>query len=464
MHRLFTLLFCFLFFVSQAQSGYQINIKTKNIQSDSLFIKDYNVKNKTFNTFLSFKFENNITLKAQTPLNAGIYTVETDSVVLCEFLISDAKNQKFTLSVLEDGIYVEGSKENSANRAYMKQMFEFEQQLRILNADFMQKQRSGASKEVMALFVDSLTLLFDKIYIEKRTYQEKMIAENKGSLLASIIQGSLETPPPPKEYLRDRVKYYSFMAEHLFVDFPWNDDRLLKTPVLYNKFKTFAQHIFQLESAFSIPPVIKALNDSKINRKMYYALFDYLEHEFGSYKSPYRDELLYIAMLKNILQTPDLEEARQMRYTYELKLIDKNHEGESAPDFNILLSTGDTTSLYAYEAELLMLYFQNPDCPTCGELRNKMKNMELVNRAIASGKLKILTIYFEEDENLWRNYLNTRAFSNWNHGWNYDFQIREEHLYDIRVIPMIMFLDKNKKIIKKDLLSNEIEDWLKRFL
>jgi thioredoxin-related protein len=233
---------------------------------------------------------------------------------------------------------------------------------------------------------------------------------------------------------------------------------------LYNKFKTFAQQIFQLEPEFSIPIVLKVLNDSKKNSNMFYALFDYLEHEFGTHKSPYRDESLYIAMLKEILNTPDVEETRTLRYEYELKLITKNLAGEKANNFNIVFANGDSTTMYDIEAELLMLYFQNPDCPTCGDIREKMKNMEIVNQAIAAGKLKIVTIYFEQKEDLWRNYLNTRALKNWQHGWNYDLEISEKHLYDIRSIPMIMFLDKNKKVIKKDILWNDIEEWLKRFL
>jgi hypothetical protein len=170
------------------------------------------------------------------------------------------------------------------------------------------------------------------------------------------------------------VKINSYLAEHHFDTFPWEDDRLLSTPVIYNKFKTFAKQIFLLEAEYSIPVVLKVMNECKTKRNMLYAFFDFVEHEFGSIKSPYRDEQLYIAMLKEILKINDLEEARKMRYEYELKRIDKNNNGDTAPDFNILLSNGDTTHLYAIEAELLMLYFQNPDCPQCGELRDKMKN------------------------------------------------------------------------------------------
>jgi hypothetical protein len=464
MKRILTLLFSFFLVSVSAQSGHQIRIITEKITADSLFIKSFDVKSKKFSHLYALKFENDITIKDKNPLDAGIYVIETDSLTLFEFLISDNKNQKFTISILEDDIKIEGSKENSANRIYMKQMLEFDRQMRALDVEFQQLQQQGLDKEAMQPFVDTLIQKVNKIYADKKTYQEKIIAENKGLLLASIIRSSFELLPPPQDYYRDRNKLYTYMAEHHFDNFPWEDERMLNTPLIYNKFKAFAKQIFPLEPEFSIPVVLQIFNECKKYRDMYYAFFDFLEHEFGNIKSPYRDELLYIAMLKDIMQLPDLEEARQMRYEYELNRIDKNHSGDAAPDFNILLSNGDTTNLYAIDAELLMVYFQNPDCPQCGELREKMKKMELVNEAIASGKLKIVTIYFEKNEDLWRNYLKTRAYSNWLHGWNYDLQIEENHLYDIRTIPMIMFLDKDKKIIKKDLLSNEIESWLKRYL
>ena len=463
MNRLLTLFLCALTFTSFAQSGYQIRIKTEKIQADSLFIKSYNVKSKKFTNLLSVKFTNDITLKEKTPLDAGIYIIEADSIMLSEFLISDAKNQKFTISFLEDDIKIEGSKENSANRAYMKQMREFDLQFKDLNTEFQMKQRE-VPKSMMQSLLDTFVVKLDKHSAEKREYQEKIINENKGTLLASIIRCSIEVPPPPHDYYRNQVKLLSYVSEHFFDAYTWNDERLLQTPVLYNKFRTFAQQISQLDAEITIPIVLKALDASKKSRNLHFALFDFLEHEFGNVKSLYRDEQLYVAMLKDILKLADMEETRKKFYEYELNLITKNQPGEQAVNFNILLSNGDTTNLYAIDAELLLIYFQNPDCPTCGEFREKMKNMESLYHALSSGKLKILTVYFEENEELWRNYLKTKAFTNWVHGWNYDLEISEKHLYDVRIIPTIMVLDKNKKVIKKDIFPNELEDWLKRNL
>jgi len=462
MPRLFTIFFSICIFSANAQTGYQIRIKTENIQADSLFIKSYHVKSKKFTNFLSLKFENDLTIKDKMPLDAGIYIIEADSIVLSEFLISDSKNQKFTISILKDDIKVEGSKENSANRAYMKQMVVFNSQLKELNAEFQQIQQKELPHSMMQVYIDTFLIKLDQNNIEKKNYQEKVINENKGLLLATIIQSSIDVSPPPQEYYRDRVKLFTYLAEHHFDSFLWEDERLLNTPVFYNKLKTFAQQLLPLNSKITIPIVLKVLNESKKTRNLYYAFFDFLEQELGSIKSPYRDELLYIAMLKDILSTSDIEETRELRYVYELNLITKNQPGEQAIDFNILMDNGDTTTLYAIDAEILILYFQNPDCPACGEFREKMKNMEVLYHLLNSGKVKIITIYFEKNEELWRNYLHKGAFKTWMHGWNYDLRISEEHLYDVRNIPTIMILDKNKKVIEKDIFPNELEEWLKR--
>ena len=125
MKQTLTLFFSALIFFSCAQPGYQVRIKTENIEADTLFVKSYDVKSKKFTNLYALKFEKDVTIKDKTPLTPGIYIIEADSAIISEFLISDDKNQRFTISMLKDGVKIEGSKENIANQAYIKKMMEF---------------------------------------------------------------------------------------------------------------------------------------------------------------------------------------------------------------------------------------------------------------------------------------------------------------------------------------------------
>ena len=45
----------------------------------------------------------------------------------------------------------------------------------------------------------------------------------------------------------------------------------------------------------------------------------------------------------------------------------------------------------------------------------------------------------------------------------YSGEIDKNTLFDLRAIPYMFLVDKDKKIIKKDLLYNEVSDYLKYF-
>ena len=70
-------------------------------------------------------------------------------------------------------------------------------------------------------------------------------------------------------------------------------------------------------------------------------------------------------------------------------------------------------------------------------------------------------VYFEDDPQVWSNYVNSReANPKYVQGWNYDQSIDDNDLFDTRTIPYMFLLDKDKVVIKKDLLVNEIEPYI----
>ena len=117
--------------------------------------------------------------------------------------------------------------------------------------------------------------------------------------------------------------------------------------------------------------------------------------------------------------------------------------------------------MYDIQSDYTLLYLQHPTCPTCHQVRNRMKDFDKLNRAIESGKLKVVMVYFEDDPQVWSNYINSReANPKYLQGWNFDQTIDDQNLFDTRTIPYMFLLDKDKVVIKKDLLVNEIEPYI----
>jgi hypothetical protein len=449
-----------LVLLNTSAQGFKLKL-ISDIQADSVVLKVYNQTEYSYQSFLKQPYQKELTFTYQNPLTPGIYLLLKDTFILAEFFVSSTKNQNYTIEFKENKILFKGSPENEANQTYIKKMQEYDSRIQALDAEFQELKKRNLPQYMLQSTVDTLAVKADSIMKEKKEYQQTVIQQQSTSLLGSLIQSTMEMETPPKEYYSNREKYFKFVLEHSFDTYKWEDDRLINTPLPGNKFKFISQIILELNPVISTPIVISTLEKSKISEKHYYAFFDYLEVFFGSITSPYRDETLYIAMLKNALLYPQLSPERKARYESELKIIDKNLAGSKIPDFSIILSNGDTTSLYKIEAEYMLLYFQNPDCHSCIELRQKMESMDYLKKAISDKKLKVITIFFESNPTIWNNYLKTVANPNYIHSWNYDQDIELHNLFDTRTIPMLILVDKDKKVIKKDLMSNEIENYMK---
>jgi len=401
--------------------------------------------------------------KDKKSLDDGIYWIMKDSTTLLDaFIISSPKNQKFSVTITDTGSVYTNSKENTMYHDYMKELQVFDDQTAALNVEFQQAQQGGIPSYMMQVFVDSLMAKATRISIAKQQYQLKKAEEAKGLFLSSIIKSNISAPNPTRETIKSEQMYQNYIVEHFFDNFPWEDPRIFSTMLTENKIKQYCNIIYQLDRPTLDTFVAAAIKASEVNVNSFNTFFDKLEKVLGSYVSPYKVEHTYIKMLQEALSYPKLETARKVRYEKELARINKNLDGSIVPNFNIVMSNGDTTTLYDVEAEYMLLYLQHPTCPTCREVRGKMVNFTELNKAIASGKLKVLTVYFEDDTDVWNKFIrSSEANPDYLHGWNYDQSIEEKDLFDTRTIPYMFLLDKDKRVIRKDLLWNEIEDYVR---
>ena len=452
-----TVLILVLAMAVSAQVSIQMEIKN-TITFDSIFVKS-EAKLQT-KQMLRAPFAPSVTLQDKESMKPGMYEILGDSTLLGVILVPSDKNQKFSLKIDGENVTFSNSKENTGYINYVNDLAVFNKRLDSLNLLFQDAQKS-MPQYMLKVFVDSLSASARRINKEMREFQQRTAAANAGSLLGSVIATSTYLEDPPQEIVGNRRLFQKYYLEHFFDNFAWNDPRIFNTPIVANKLKEYCNMIYQIDNPEYDSLVVDALNRAKVNQTSYEYLFDELEHVLGSNISPYKVEHTYIAMLKDALQYPKLDENRNRRYTRELGFIDKNHAGDTIPNFNMVLANGDTISMYDIQSEYTLLYLQHPTCPTCHQVRNRMKDFDKLNKAIASGKLKVVMVYFEDDPQVWNNYIKSKeANPNYLQGWNYDQSIDDNDLFDTRTIPYMFLLDKDKKVIKKDLLVNEIEPYI----
>lgn len=192
---------------------------------------------------------------------------------------------------------------------------------------------------------------------------------------------------------------------------------------------------------------------------VYSHLLKLSDHYLYDPNSPFRKEELYIPVLKYILQDKSSSEVTKQQTEFNLNMILKNRLGEIASDATYTTASGGSSNLYQIESPYTILYFYNPDCNACKEATVFLKTSKKISELLQSRKLSILAIYTDEDLALWKKHLDEIP-SDWIVGYDKGQQIKKRRLYELRAIPSLYLLDKDKRVLLKDGNVQDIQQFL----
>ena len=437
----------------------EIKIHIENAQYDTVAIQKYI---KDFENVIVQKGNNDMLFESKQPLEPGLYFITGDKKIIGTFIISDRKNQKFAIEVNNGALQFTNSLDNDQYNNYLQKIQRFDARLDSLKQVYAQASAT-MPQYMLAPLVERLTEEANHINKEKRDFQYQTGEDLKGTLTATIARASIQIPDIPDSIKNQTVKIQRYLLGHFFDNFPWEDPRVFNTAYGRTRIQEFTSMLIQFKNPDFGNYVVDALQAAKVDTNSYFIFFDQLEAVIGNHESPMRMEGVYIQMLKNMQTLPKLPAYRARHCKYELSKIDINHEGSLAPDFKMVTNNGDTTSLYGIQCDYMLLYLQHPTCPTCQNVRKMMADFPVLNKAIASGHLKVLMVYFEDEAQVWNDYIHSsEANPTYLHSWNYDQTIEQMNLYDTRAIPYMFLLDKDKRIIKKNVMETELENEIRK--
>ena len=165
--------------------------------------------------------------------------------------------------------------------------------------------------------------------------------------------------------------------------------------------------------------------------------------------SPMRNEEMFIRLCRSVEEVPQVEEVLKQRASFARRMAEKNRPGMKAADFVYTLASGKQARMYGLKAEYTLLFFYNPDCHTCADVKQAMQRSLLLKDMVSGGRMKVLTVYPDEDVALWRRHLGEMS-EEWINGYDKGQILTHETLYDLSSIPSFYLLDKDKKVLLKD--------------
>lgn len=192
---------------------------------------------------------------------------------------------------------------------------------------------------------------------------------------------------------------------------------------------------------------------------MFLGVANLADKYFFDPNSPLRSEDLYLPFVSRMAESALVPSAERSRYAWDKRTCSINRTGTPAADFTFVDSQGKTRTLYGIKAGYTLLIFGNPDCHACKELLETMDGYPQISELISSGVLKVADIYIDEEIELWKERISNYP-SSWINGYDPSFSIRGDRIYAVRAVPSLYLLDKDKKVILKDALPDDVLETL----
>lgn len=244
------------------------------------------------------------------------------------------------------------------------------------------------------------------------------------------VAKTFSVPKPPMVLTTPEQKA-EFVATHYWDNFDFTDTTLVSNAKITEQaFADFVNILPHLSQPLVQKGVATMLAKAAADSAMYAHFVELSEKYLYDPNSPFRNEEIYIVVLRNIVANAKLDDIYKVRPRYQLELAMKNRIGDKAIDFIYTIGNGGKAKLYSTMDNPLLLFFFRPDCSTCKEVK------EYIAKNRIDKRIKILFV-------------------------NLDIDTHIDTVYDLRASPTLYLLGRDKQVILKDASIEQIEQYLK---
>lgn len=442
MYKLFSILGIILLLstLSFGQSaGYEIKVKLKPLKNKPVYLGYHYGDNQYVVDTAMLNNNSEAIFKKNRKLPEGMYLIVLPNMKYFNVIISN--NQKFNIENDTNNLYlnlnIENDEENKLFADYQRQLYLNQH----LENDYKEK---------------------TKQYPDSETYYNQIVDKSKSDLLAKKNEWIEKHP----DWLFTKILKailptdFTFDAQKYFKNVDFTDERLLFSPAFSNKLDDFFTSLSSL-TVNNIDSLDKAIDyilmQSMKNPSVYEEITKYLIGQFdlsGNYPNP--DAFWYISS-KYFLTglCPWINDDFKAKLT---KYSDKIHKiciGEPFPALYLSDENDKKAKITDTKSNYTLVVFWNPECEHCVDYLNKLKTIyQSYNRQ----QFEVVGVLTGTNAKLWKEEIKNYTWKNY-----YDSKLLNDFIEELFLVhtPQIFLLDKDKKIIAKDILIEELKNLIK---
>lgn len=253
-----------------------------------------------------------------------------------------------------------------------------------------------------------------------------------------------------------------FLVRHYWENINFADTNYVHHPEVTEQAWVDYIDILKIVPAKTADAAIKnVFTQAEKAKTSYLYLADLADKYLYDPNSPMRNEELYISVLDALIASPILDETEKIRPQGRRELAQKNRVGTKAIDFTYTLASGKKNTLYNLSAPYTLLFINNPGCHACAETIEALKNAPAISQSVSQKKVQILSLYPDEELDEWRKHISDFP-AEWINGYDAQQIIKEKNLYDLKAIPTLYLLNKDKMVLLKDATAMDIDQYLSK--
>ena len=402
-------------------------------------------------------------------LTPGIYFIVSPKYsILFEFLVDEGQQFKIfadTLNLLDHQII--GSKDNDIFSAYSKSMNQLGAQRSQLEQSYISAKTATDSAQYL--------LALKKMDTSFKQERQKVITTAPKSMMRFFID-VLQRPEVPAVPIvngkADSSYPFYYVKNHFWDNVVFNDNRLIRTPFFEAKLDEYFKNYVSREPDSIIEEVQYMLTVAKTGKEIYPFLLFKFTNKYISPEFMGQDKV-FLHIFQNFFSKGDtalLNNESKKAITERAYSIMANLIGNPAPPLNLNTMDNKLFSLYNSPATYTFIAFWDPTCGHCKEEMPRVDSFYTNNwKQLGVQVIGVNTNITELAS--WKKFITDEHFdAGWLHAYQTDAAYNAEinagkpttirQLYDVYKTPTFYLLDKDKKIIAKNLTVDQFHDFL----
>lgn len=396
--------------------------------------------------------------KRDEPYRQGMYFVLLPENANFQLLITEDQTFSVTTALpnLTENLQVEGSAENTLladNNRY-----EAAYQARYRTVANQIKQTDKAAPNYAALEAQR-----DQMAAERQAYLDGLFKQHPNTFFTKFKRAGQN--PEIRKQLSPEAQVTRYRMEF------WDgvdlaDERLLYTPVVYNKLKRYFEELTpqQPDSIIvSLERLVAKIPDIKGSE--YYKYFvNWVALAYEPSKTTLMDaEAVFVHIVKNHF-TNERAFWSDSTNTYALQLradeMAYSLVGQPGPNVKVPDANGKPQAVYDLKAPYVVVYLYNPDCEHCQAETPVLVNRYRQWQQQSPPLVDVYAIAIDTEPDLWKSYI-AKTGMTWTNV--YDPTNRSIYkTYFVNITPEIYVLNPERVIIGKNLKVNQIDEIIRR--